>query len=176
MAASKLSVSGTGGHTQPEPSREPEPGLLPPRADLCPGPTQFLVPKPLGKVSSSSQGREIHMLQKDEMCPFLIMPGLKGGTGSPDSDTQRNSICVPGGSGGTGYLRPGSCFRLMGGGLSGEGGAPFPQHSGNDLWILDPGEPRLLPPQLVPLRTASPTLTLLSLDPALSLSQLTLSL
>ena len=156
MAASKLSVSGTGGHTQPEPSREPEPGLLPPRADLCPGPTQFLVPKPLGKVSSSSQGREIHMLQKDEMCPFLIMPGLKGGTGSPDSDTQRNSICGPGGSGGTGYLRPGSCFRLMGGGLSGEGVPLSPSTQEMTSGFLTPGNPGFFRPSWFPSGLRAP--------------------
>ena len=48
-------------------------------------------------------------------------------------------------------------------------GCPFPKYSGNDLWILNPGEPRLLPPQLVPLRAqARPRLLLSlgSLDPA----------
>lgn len=51
-------------------------------------------------------------------------------------------------------------------------GCPFPQHSGNDLWILDPGEPSLLPPQLVPLRTMgllqAPLLQLL--DPVVPLA------
>lgn len=41
-------------------------------------------------------------------------------------------------------------------------GCPFPKHSGNDLWILDPEEPRLLPPQLVPLRTQARLRLLLS--------------
>ena len=85
MVALKPSVSGTGGHAQPEPSREPEPGPLPPRADLCP--TRIL--QPLWRKSPLHPGveRSTRCMQKEKRFPFPSIPALKGGTAvSPDSD------------------------------------------------------------------------------------------
>jgi hypothetical protein len=130
-----------GGHTKPEPVARLDPKLCLSRVDPWPGPTQT--------CPSSSQGREMLWLQTDDLFPLPVLQS-RWGRARSQLLTHEGVICLPGGSGGTHHLWPGSCFRQMGGGLSRKG-CPFPQHSGNDLWILDPREPRLLPPQLVPL-------------------------
>lgn len=61
----------------------------------------------------------------ERLFPFPSTPALKGVGRGPQTLAHEAIICLPGDSGGTLYLRPGSCFRLMGGGLSGEG-VPLP--------------------------------------------------
>lgn len=102
------------------------------------------------------------------MFPFPSLSALEGGTGPQTLTGGPLSV-----SWGIRRNSPSPAWELFpadGGRRIWCRGIPSPQHSGNDLWILDPGEPRLLPPQLVPLWSC-PRLMLpssSSLDPVFS--------
>lgn len=101
-------------------------------------------------------------MQKEKRFPFPSIPALKGGaTGSPDSDP-RGPLSVSPGDPEELAIAAWKLFPADGGVAYLVKGCPFPRHSGNDLWILDPAEPVSFRPSWFPsklqarLRRSSP--------------------